>query len=303
MMSNKNLSILFTGQGSQYPEMGSDLANKFKWVKERYVISSEILGYDVFQAQKDPELINLTEYSQPMIFIFSSILIDICRENLLNKSSNITLAGHSLGEYCALYFAKALSFEEMLRLVKSRGESMSIVSDPKKYAMYAILKKDVEIDKSLFGKGVYLANLNSDKQIVICGLKEKLENFKNQNPIGKFIPLNVSAPFHSELMIESSKIFIEKNINVNFNKVNLDIISNHELVNYKKLNKIDFINQLSLQIHSPVMWLDTIKRIISSGVNSFFEIGPKKTLLNFIPKDFEGDKISILNSEDIISYV
>ena len=121
-MSNKKLSILFTGQGSQNPEMGSDLANKFDWIKNRYEISSDILGYDVFQAQRNPKLINLTEYSQPMIFIFSSILIDMYRHKFIEESPDITLAGHSLGEYCALYFAEALSFEEMLSLVKARGE-------------------------------------------------------------------------------------------------------------------------------------------------------------------------------------
>ena len=94
--------------------------------------------------------------------------------------SEITLAGHSLGEYC-LYFAKSLNFDEMLKVVKSRGEAMSIVSDPNKYSMYAILKKeDEQIDKELFGNGVYLANINSEKQVVICGLKNKVDNFKEQ---------------------------------------------------------------------------------------------------------------------------
>ena len=303
-MSNKNLSILFTGQGSQYPEMGEDFINKYNWVKNRYDISSEILGYDVLKAQKNPELINLTEYSQPMIFIFSSVIIDICRDYLVKNLSNLTLAGHSLGEYLALYFAKSLSFEEMLNLVKFRGESMSIVSNPKKYSMYAILKKEHQtIDETLFGDGIYIANLNSDKQIVICGLKEKLDRFKEQNPIGKFIPLNVSAPFHSNLMIESSKIFIKKTTDINFKKVNYDIISNHKLINYQDLLETKYINQLTLQMHSPVMWSGTIKRIINSGVENFLEIGPKKTLLNFIPKDFAGEKNSITNSEDIKYYV
>ena len=303
-MSNKNLSILFTGQGSQYPEMGEDFINKYNWVKNRYDISSEILGYDVLKAQKNPELINLTEYSQPMIFIFSSVIIDICRDYLVKNLSNLTLAGHSLGEYLALYFAKSLSFEEMLNLVKIRAESMSIVSNPKKYSMYAILKKEHQtIDETLFGDGIYIANLNSDKQIVICGLKEKLDRFKEQNPIGKFIPLNVSAPFHSNLMIESSKIFIKKTTDINFKKVNYDIISNHKLINYQDLLETKYINQLTLQMHSPVMWSGTIKRIINSGVENFLEIGPKKTLLNFIPKDFAGGKNCITNSEDIKYYV
>ncbi len=304
MMSNKNLSILFTGQGSQYPEMGEDFINKHNWVKKRYDISSEILGYDVLKAQKNPELINLTEYSQPIIFIFSSVIIDICRDNLLRNYSNLTLAGHSLGEYLALYFAESLSFEKMLSLVKFRGESMSIVSDPKKYSMYAILKKEDQIiDETLFGNGIYIANLNSDKQIVICGFREKIDKFKDQNPIGKFIPLNVSAPFHSDLMIDSSKIFLEKSTNINFKKVNFDIISNHQLINYRNLPETEYINQLSLQMHSTVMWSNTIKKIINSDVNNFLEIGPKKTLINFIPKNIVGEKICITNSEDIKYYV
>ena len=304
MMSNKNLCIMFTGQGSQYPEMGIDLINSFDWVKERYMTSSDILGYDVLKAQQNPELINLTEYSQPMIFILSSIIIDICRNKIIEGTTSITLAGHSLGEYCALYFAESLSFEEMLIVVKSRGESMSIVSDPGKYAMYAILKKDEQkIDEDTLIDGVYIANINSDKQIVICGLKEKLEIFRDQNPIGKFIPLNVSAPFHSELMLESSKLFLDRNKNINFNKVNFDLISNHQLKNYKDIPQTEYINQLSLQIHSPVMWSDTIKKIIETGVSKFIEIGPKKTLLNFIPKGLESEKLSITNNEDIDNYV
>jgi len=304
MMSNKNLCIMFTGQGSQYPEMGIDLINSFDWVKERYMTSSDILGYDVLKAQQNPELINLTEYSQPMIFILSSIIIDICRNKIIEGTTSITLAGHSLGEYCALYFAESLSFEEMLIVVKSRGESMSIVSDPGKYAMYAILKKDEQkIDEDTLIDGVYIANINSDKQIVICGLKEKLEIFRDQNPIGKYISLNVSAPFHSELMLESSKLFLEKVKNIKFNKINFDLLSNHKLKNYKNIPEFDYINQLSLQIHSPVMWSDTMKEITGSGVRKFIEIGPKKTLLNFIPRDFVSEKSSITNREDINSYV
>ena len=303
-MSNKNLSILFTGQGSQFPEMGADLASKYSWVKERYQQSSDILGYDVLKKQMDPDLLNLTEYSQPSIFIYTSILIDLVREKIKASGSNITLAGHSLGEYAALYFANSLIFEDMLRVVKFRGEAMSIVSDPSKYMMYAILKKeDQTIDKSIFGNGVYLANLNSEKQIVICGLKNELDNFKEKHALGKYIPLNVSAPFHSELMIESSNLFERKISDIVFNDVETDVISNYMLINYKNISKTEYSNQLKAQIHSPVMWSDTIQKIISTNVENFIEIGPKKTLLNFIPRNFAGDKISITNNEEFENYV
>ena len=128
-MSNKNLSILFTGQGSQFPEMGVELASNYSWIRERYKQSSEILGYDVLKKQENPDLLNLTEYSQPAIFIYTSILIDLVKDKIKNSVSNITLAGHSLGEYAALYFANSLSFEDLLKVVKHRGEAMSIVSD------------------------------------------------------------------------------------------------------------------------------------------------------------------------------
>ncbi len=303
-MSNKNLSILFTGQGSQFPEMGADLASKFTWVKERYQESSDILGYDVLKMQKNPDFLNLTEYSQPAIFIYTSILIDFVRDKIKTIGSNITLAGHSLGEYAALYFANSLIFEDMLRVVKFRGEAMSIVSDPAKYMMCAILKKEDQIiDNSIFGNGVYLANLNSLKQIVICGLRDELESFKKKHPLGKYIPLNVSAPFHSNLMIESSNLFKNKISDILFKDVDTDVISNHMLINYKNISKTEYSNQLKVQIHSPVMWSDTIQKIISLNVDNFIEIGPKKTLLNFIPKDFSGEKIIISNNEEVENYV
>ena len=299
-MSNKNLSLLFTGQGSQFAEMGLDFAKKYNWVKERYSISSKILGYNLLEAQSDTKLLNLTQYSQPMIFVFSSIIIDLCKDYLHKNFSKIILAGHSLGEYCALYFAESLSFEDMLEVVKCRGESMSIVSDPNKYVMYAILKKeDLNIDKALLGNGVYIANLNSDRQVVICGLKEVVNKFREQNPIGKFIPLNVSAPFHSDLMKDSAKIFVETIKNIIFKKIKLDLISNHNLINYKNISEKDYSNQLSHQIHSVVMWSDTIKTILKENIDTFIEIGPKKTLLNFLPKDFQGNKYSFCGIEDI----
>ena len=299
-MSNKNLSLLFTGQGSQFAEMGIEFINKYDWVKQRYSISSKILGYDLLEAQSDPSLLNLTQYSQPMIFVFSSIVIDLCKDFLHKNFSKITLAGHSLGEYCALYFAEALNFEEMLEVVKSRGDSMSIVSDPNKYVMYAILKKeDLKIDETLFGNGIYIANINSDRQVVICGLKDTVNQFKEQNPIGKFIPLNVSAPFHSDLMKDRAKIFSEKIKNNSFKKIKIDLISNHKLINYKEISEKEYSNQLSLQIHSPVMWSETIKTILNEDINTFIEIGPKKTLLNFLPKDFQGEKYSFCSIEEI----
>ena len=115
----------------------------------------------------------------------------------------------------------------------------------------------------------------------------------------KLFYYNVSAPFHSELMKNSAEIFSEKIKNNSFKKIKIDLISNHKLINYKEISEKDYSNQLSLQIHSPVMWSETIKTILNEDINTFIEIGPKKTLLNFLPKDFQGEKYSLCSNEDI----
>ncbi len=303
-MSNKNISILFTGQGSQHENMGLDLMKEIKWVKDRYQLSSEILGYDVIKLQSDQSKINLTEFSQPLIFIYSSILIDIFKDRFRDSflKSNLYLAGHSLGEYLALYFAETLNYEDMLRLVSIRGTSMAKVSDPNEFGMYAILTRE-QIDKTLLPENIFLANINSSSQVVICGQKEKLEQFKNNSKIGKFIPLNVSAPFHSPLMKESSSIFLEAAKSFQFNKVKYDILSNHNLVNYKDLDVNNYKNQLSSQIFSTVQWSDTINNYLDHGITEFYEIGPKKTLLKFIPKVDDIKTYPFCSYEDINNYV
>ena len=102
-------------------------------------------------------------------------------------------------------------------------------------------------------------------------------------------------------MMESAKIFSEKIKDISFKKTNLDLFSNHKLINYKNIDEKEYSNQLSHQIHFPVMWSDTIKSILNQDIQTFIEIGPKKTLLNFLPKDFQGDKYSFCNVEDLNS--
>jgi|TARA_B110000093_G_scaffold152188_1_gene167060 [acyl-carrier-protein] S-malonyltransferase len=303
-MSNKNISILFTGQGSQHANMGIELIESLDWVKQRYSQSSDILGYDVIKTQQDPEKINLTEFSQPLIFIYSSVLIDIFKNSFKKTLSNksLNLAGHSLGEYLALYYSNVLDFEDMLNLVSIRGKSMAKVSDPSKYGMYAILTKQ-KIDKNIFDQNVYLANINSPNQVVICGIKKYLEDFKVKNNIGRYIPLNVSAPFHSALMKDSSNLFLDAAKKFNFHSSSFDLLSNHNLTNYKDIKKEDYSFQLANQIFSTVQWSETVENFIVKDIKEFYEIGPKKTLLNFLPKSDNIKTYPFCSFEDINNYV
>ena len=104
-------------------------------------------------------------------------------------------------------------------------------------------------------------------------------------------------------MIESSNLFENKISKIIFGDVEIDVISNHLLLNYKNISKLEYSNQLKMQIHSPVLWSDTIQKILSLNVESFIEIGPKKTLLNFLPRNYACDKIAITNKEELENYV
>src|SRR6056300_1928933 len=104
-------------------------------------------------------------------------------------------------------------------------------------------------------------------------------------------------------MIESSNLFENKISQTIFGYVEIDVIYNHLFLNYKNISKLEYSNQLKMQIHSPVLWSDTIQKILSFNVESFIEIGPKKTLLNFLPRSYQGDKIAITNKEELENYV
>ena len=127
------------------------------------------------------------------------------------------------------------------------------------------------------------------------------ESSSSTSSISKLSPLNNSDSVWVSL--EFKVIFENKISDIIFNDVEIDVISNHMLINYKNISKTEYSNQLKVQIHSPVMWSDTIQKIISMNVDNFIEIGPKKTLLNFIPRNFAGEKIAITNYEEVENYV
>ena len=285
-MSNK-LNIIFTGQGSQFCGMLAQLTENKPHLLDKLSLASEILGYDLSQIDQDEEKINLTEYAQPIIFTFSSILIDTHYEHLTKKYEISNIAGHSLGEYLALYFSGVADFETMLKIVSARGRFMSKYSDPDKYGMLALInKKGINLDQIVFNEGVYPANFNSEGQVVVCGLKKEFDKFiKENSAIARFIPLKVSAPFHSPIMKNISRDFQEYlQSNFTFSQSKFSVVSNHGQFNYFTNSPNEYIKQLSTQLYSPVVWTQTIKNFNLTCKN-YLEIGPKKTLLGFLGKD------------------
>ncbi len=282
-MSYKNTAYLFPGQGSQYKGMGLNLYNKYKVFKRTYEQASDVLNFDLKKISFSLESndINQTFYTQPIIFTYNVAIFRLLRE--LNYYPT-AVAGHSLGEYSALVSINCISFEDGLKIIKTRSQEMDNCASNRPGKMAAIINLNFEETNKLlknFKETVVIANINSNKQIIISGDLigiDKIINHCKKNKIRGIIPLNVSGAFHSPLM-ENAKIALEKIINnTKFNDVKIPIYQNYNARSnlLGKSIKKNLINQLD----SPVLWLDSINNMINDNNNNFIEVGPGNVLKN-----------------------
>ena len=282
-MSYKNTAYLFPGQGSQYKGMGLNLYNKYKVFKRTYEQASDVLNFDLKKISFSLESndINQTFYTQPIIFTYNVAIFRLLRELDYHPTA---VAGHSLGEYSALVSINCISFEDGLKIIKTRSQEMDNCASNRSGKMAAIINLNIkETNKLLknFKETVVIANINSNKQIIISGDLigiDKIINHCKKNKIRGIIPLNVSGAFHSPLM-ENAKIALEKIINnTKFNDVKIPIYQNYNARSnlLGKSIKKNLINQLA----SPVLWLDSINNMINDNNNNFIEVGPGNVLKN-----------------------
>lgn len=274
------LAFVFPGQGSQAIGMGKGFAES---LLDR---ANQALSFDLKKLclEGPEEELKKTAIQQPAIFAVSVAAFELLRAKGLNPD---VVAGHSLGEYSALYAAGALSFEDGVKTVSQRGLFMQEAVPMGVGAMAALLGGDrAKIVEACAEIGeVWPANFNSPGQIVISGKKEKVEAAGEKLKaagVKKIIPLAVSAPFHCPLMqpaadrlkplIDALPIKDPQTpvfANVTANPVN-------SAIEIKKL--------LYRQVYSSVLWEDSINNMIEAGVTKFVEVGPGKVLAGLIKK-------------------
>ena len=276
-------SWIFPGQASQKVGMGLDFYENTDLGKNYYDLANDILGEDIknISFNGPDEKLKITKFTQPAIFIVSTIISHL----LLEKGHNPDgVAGHSLGEYSALAAAGGIDFETGLELVKVRSNSMDNAGKLTPGTMAAVIGMDRDKVKELTHKLsseqiVVAANYNTENQIVISGNIETVQNFidiAKENGARMAIPLNVSGAFHSPLMKPAREELADKLDSIEITDINIPIYSN---VNAKPTRKgSDIKKSLINQLENPVLWFDSINNMVNDGFSKFTEIGPGKVL-------------------------
>ena len=277
------VAFLCPGQASQKVGMGYDLYNNTKLGKKYFDIANDVMNVDIKNIifNGPEEKLKQTNYTQPAIYIVSVIIGEL----LINKGINpVCAAGHSLGEYSALTLAKSFDFVTGLELVKIRSEAMQNACKLNKGTMAAVIgledDKIIEICQSHENIGIVVAaNFNAKAQVVISGelkaIKSIIPLMKEAGAL-KVLELNVSGAFHSPLMSSAKKILSDKLSSININNSSFPVYSNNTALPISNSNEIK--NALIEQLDSPVLWHQSITKMIKDGVKNAIEVGPGRVL-------------------------
>jgi [acyl-carrier-protein] S-malonyltransferase len=267
---------VFPGQGSQSLGMGMDLLD-LPLAKDRFAQAEDILGWSVTEICQNDDKLSRTLYTQPCLYVVESILADLLRE----KEEPSLVAGHSLGEYTALYVAGVFGWSTGLQIVKLRAELMDSSAGG---TMAALISFDHEqLEQVIAGTpDVVIANDNSPLQVVISGTPEAVQIVISLVKTKRAIPLNVSGAFHSPLMANAAAEFQEVLKSVEFQQASVPVLSNVEPV---PSVDADLLKQrLMHQMTSSVRWRETSLALPVNGIERVVEIGPGNVLTGLIKR-------------------
>lgn len=297
------IAFVYSGQGAQYFGMGQELYNEYEVVRNVFDEASAVLGYDVANlCFQENEQLHLTEYTQPAILTVSYALDQLLAEKGIQPDF---VAGLSLGEYTALVKANAFSFNEAISLVAKRGKYMSEAVPAGRGKMAAVMNAERSVIEEACREAsetayVAPANYNMPTQIVIGGEIEGVDKaieLLEAKGVRRIIPLNVSGPFHTALLHPAAEKLAVALSELTVNEPTIPVIGNTEA---SVVTKDAIKGLLVRQVESPVLWEDSVLKMIDLGVDTFVEVGPGTTLSKFIKKI--NKDVSIYNVEDLKSF-
>ena len=277
----KKIAFLFPGQGSQSVGMGKDLYENYESAKTVFDTADSVLNKSISTIcfEGPEEDLKQTVNTQPAIVTMSIAAMKALTSQIDIKPDYV--AGHSLGEYCAMYTAGVMSLENTLKSIQKRADLMGAT---KGGSMAAVLNASEEQLKAGLAEGskvgyVDVANYNSPAQVVITGDENAVKaagDYMLANGVRRVVPLAVSGAFHSKFMENAGHEFASFISNVELNDASIPVITNVDAE--PTVNSADFREKMPKQIYSSVHWTQTIEKMVSDGVEIFIEIGPGKVL-------------------------
>ena len=300
------IAYMFPGQGSQAVGMGKDLADNFPAARQIFEQADEALGFPLAAMcfEGNEEDLQLTANTQPAILATSVAALRAMESEGFPMPSYV--AGHSLGEYSALVAAGVLDFGDALRTVRSRGTYMQEAVPVGIGAMAAVLGLDLEsieqgCAEAADGQVCSPANINSPSQVVIAGNSEAVDRaceILKAKGAKRAIKLNVSAPFHCDLMKPAEERLAVDLGTLNYGAFKVPVVHNVDAeVNENSESVADALRR---QVSSPVKWLQSIEKLRSLGVEKFVEVGPGKVLSGLLRQiDREAVAANIENTESL----
>lgn len=277
----KKIAFLFPGQGSQAVGMGKDLYDNFEAAKNVFDSADKILGKSITTLcfEGPEENLKQTVNTQPCIVTMSIAALEALKSQL-DITPTFT-AGHSLGEYCAMYCSGVMNLETTLKAIQKRADLMGAT---KGGAMAAILNApEGSLEKALKEASevgyVDVANYNSPAQVVITGDEnavKKAGELLSEAGARRVVPLAVSGAFHSKFMEEAGHEFASFVQDLDMENAQVPVFTNVDA--QATMLSAEFKNKMPKQIYSSVHWTQTIENMIKDGVDTFIEIGPGKVL-------------------------
>ncbi|MEH1862369.1 MAG: ACP S-malonyltransferase [Nostoc sp.] len=270
---------VFPGQGSQTLGMGMDLLD-IPSAKNKLAKAEDILGWSVTEiCQTQEEKLSQTLYTQPSLYVVESILADLLRERGHQPD---LVAGHSLGEYTALYIAGVFEWSAGLYLVKRRAELMDSSVDG---MMAALMNFDREQLEKVISQtpDVVIANDNSSAQVVISGTTEAVQAVMTQVKAKRAVPIKVSGAFHSHLIAPAAAEFQDILESVEFQSAIVPVLSNVEPI--PSIDAEILKQRLNKQMTSSVRWREICLQLAANGIERAMEIGPGKVLTGLIKRN------------------
>lgn len=280
------VAFIFPGQGAQTAGMGRDFYEQTETGKKVFDRASELLGFSMPELcfEKNDRL-DITEYTQAAMVTTSIAMMKVLMEQTGIRPD--VAAGLSLGEYCALAAAGVMSWEDAITTVRQRGILMQEAVPAGIGSMAAVLALDGEVIEKVLSdiEDVQIANYNCPGQIVISGKKEAVDlagTKLKEAGAKRVIPLNVSGPFHSEMLVGAGEKLGKVLESVTVKTPVIPYVAN---VTAQYVTAAEEVKPLlTKQVSSSVRWQQSVETMLADGVDTFVEIGPGKTLTGFMKK-------------------